>query len=145
MDQNGPNERTKLLVNNEEIDNNKGLGKIKSCMRNFFNNLFHDNSDDAFPYKSKVLEDTFWCAQILYTRIILVACFFSFVVAWNQNAALIGEQGLTPAKETVARIFKELQNEGIWKKFQNFHSLFWFLPTTDFVINLLPLLGIHKL
>ncbi|CRH01001.1 rhoptry protein ROP14, putative [Plasmodium relictum] len=143
MEQNETDEPTKILINDKEIDKDEKLSKIKSCIRNFFNNLFSKNSpSDSFPYKNKALENTFWCSQTIYIRIILLSCFFSFVVSWNQNIALIGDNGLTPAKDHVNKILEDLKNESIWTKIQNFHSLFLFLPVCNFTINLLPIIGI---
>ncbi|SOS77398.1 rhoptry protein ROP14 [Plasmodium sp. gorilla clade G1] len=143
MDKNDVKEETKILLNDKDIDKNKKVGKIRYCINNFFKTLFQKNVQyDTFFYKNKSLENTFWSSQIIYTRILLISCLFSFIVSWNQNVALIGENGLTPAKNYVEKMFDELQNESIWVKFQNFHSLFWFIPASDFNINLLAIIGI---
>ncbi|CRG93713.1 rhoptry protein ROP14, putative [Plasmodium gallinaceum] len=142
MEQNETDEPTKILINDKEIDKDKRLNKIESYIKNFFNNLFSKSPlNDSFPYKNKALENTFWCSQTIYIRIILLSCFFSFVVSWNQNIALIGDDGLTPAKDYVNKILEDLKNENIWTKIQNFHSLFLFLPVCNFIINLLPVIG----
>ncbi|CAC9696212.1 rhoptry protein ROP14 [Plasmodium sp. DRC-Itaito] len=143
MDKNDVKEETKILLNDKDIDKDKKIGKIRYCINNFFKTLFQKNVQyDTFFYKNKSLENTFWSSQIIYTRILLISCLFSFIVSWNQNVALIGENGLTPAKNYVDKMFDELQNESIWVKFQNFHSLFWFIPASDFNINLLAIIGI---
>ncbi|VTZ71556.1 rhoptry protein ROP14, putative [Plasmodium yoelii] len=120
---------TKLMINSKEIDKVKAFSKIKNSINNIFKQIFYnDNNNNSYIYK-------------IYTRIVLLACFFSFVVSWKQNAALIGENGLTPAKEFLENLFDELKNYDLWTKFQKFHSLFWFIPTTDLAINLLAILG----
>ncbi|SOV74673.1 rhoptry protein ROP14 [Plasmodium sp. gorilla clade G3] len=143
MDKNDVKEETKILLNDKDIDKSKKIGKIRYCINNFFKTLFQKNVQyDTFFYKNKSLENTFWSSQIIYTRILLISCLFSFIVSWNQNVALIGENGLTPAKNYVDKMFDELTNERLWVKFQNFHSLFWFIPASDFNINLLAIIGI---
>lgn len=63
-------------------------------------------------------------------------------MSWHQNVALIGENGLTPAKDLVDQFNHHMKSATLWTRFQNFHSLFLFLPPTNFVITLLPLIGI---
>ncbi|SBS87314.1 rhoptry protein ROP14, putative (ROP14) [Plasmodium malariae] len=130
MEKNDINKSTKILINNKEIDSIQSLTTIKNYIKIFFEKTFIQNStsSETFQYKSKALENTFWCAQIVSR-------------GKSQNVALIGKDGLTPAREYVNRVFEELRGENVWTKFQNFHSLFWLLPVTDFVINLLPLVG----
>ncbi|SOV12257.1 rhoptry protein ROP14 [Plasmodium gaboni] len=143
MDKNDVKDETKILLNDKDIDKSKKIGKIRNCINNFFKTLFQKNAQyDTFFYKNKSLENTFWSSQIIYTRILLISCIFSFIVSWNQNVALIGENGLTPAKNYVDKMFDELKNESIWVKFQTFHSIFWFIPASDFNINLLAIIGI---
>ncbi|SCM19274.1 rhoptry protein ROP14, putative [Plasmodium chabaudi chabaudi] len=132
---------TKLMINSKEIEKVKAFSKIKRSINNIFKQIFCNDNDDSYIYKIKGIESTFWCSQIIYTRIVLLACFFSFFVSWKQNAALIGENGLTPAKEFVDSLFNELKNADLWTKIQKFHSLFWFIPTTDLAINLMAILG----
>ncbi|GAW81890.1 rhoptry protein [Plasmodium gonderi] len=76
---------TRILINNKEIDQEKGLRKFTKWINDFFKNSpTQSSTSDAFPYNNKILRNTFWSSQIIYTRIILLACFFSFVVSWKQ-------------------------------------------------------------
>ncbi|VUZ97104.1 rhoptry protein ROP14, putative [Plasmodium vivax] len=132
----------RILVNDKEVNHEGGLRKVKNWLKGLAKNvLAQEDPEDAFPSNNKALRNTFWVSQLMCTRIILLCCFFSFVVAWRQNVALIGEDGLTPAKEHVEQVVQELRGEGVWAKFRSFHSLFWFLPASDLVLTALPVAG----
>ncbi|ANQ09101.1 Integral membrane protein [Plasmodium coatneyi] len=133
---------TRILVNDKDVSNEGGLPKARKWLKELVKNVFlQEDTEDAFPFNNKALRNTFWTSQLMCTRIILLSCFFSFVVAWQQNIPLIGEDGLTPAKEHVNKMMKDLHDEGIWEKFRTFHSLFWFLPASDLVLTVLPIVG----
>ncbi|EUD68452.1 hypothetical protein C922_00848 [Plasmodium inui San Antonio 1] len=112
----------RILVNDKEVNDEGGLRKVKMWLKELVKNVFvQEDTDDAFPSKNKALRNTFWTSQL--------------------NLALIGEDGLTPAKEHVEKVLQDLRDEGIWEKFRSFHSLFWFLPASDLVLTALPLIG----
>ncbi|KJP86977.1 hypothetical protein AK88_03376 [Plasmodium fragile] len=114
---------SRILVNDKEVNNEGGvLHKVNKWFKGLVKNVFfEEDTDDAFPSNNKALKNTFWTSQL--------------------NVPLIGEDGLTPAKEHVEKVMQDLRDEGMWEKFKKFHSLFWFLPASDSVLTTLPLVG----
>eukprot|EP00366_Plasmodium_knowlesi_P004042 XP_002261539.1 integral membrane protein, putative [Plasmodium knowlesi strain H] len=112
----------RILLNDKEVNQEGGARKVRKWLKELVKNVFvQEDTDDAFPFNNKALQNTFWVSQL--------------------NIPLIGEDGLTPAKDYVEKVMKDLRHEGIWEKFRSFHSLFWFLPVSDLVLMALPITG----
>lgn len=82
----------------------------------------------------KHLQGSYWLVRILFNRFHAFIYIMAFVIALCQNEHLIGEKGLTPAKNYLRRIHTDYDLASLHARFDLFlrlPTLFWFLtPTT---------------
>ena len=89
-----------------------------------------------------ILENSFWLSRILFNRALSSVQFIAFLIAFLQNSALLGTNGLTPAIQTM-----QLRHEYFKTptEFYNFNNnpltLFWFIEANDLNLALLAFLG----
>ena len=74
---------------------------------------------------------SFWLLRIALLRSFFFIYAVAFLIALSQNEALIGDNGLTPAKrfwEVVIR--KRFGTVSPWAGFVQYPSLFWWIPVS---------------
>ena len=67
--------------------------------------------------------------RVLFLRALAGVYFVAFLVAYQQNEGLLGDDGLLPAKHYFQRLKDHVGggNAGAWGAFQQFPTLLWFL------------------
>ena len=67
--------------------------------------------------------------RVLFLRALAGVYFVAFLVAYQQNEGLLGDEGLLPAKRYFQRLKDHVggSNAGAWDAFQQFPTLLWFL------------------
>jgi hypothetical protein len=94
-----------------------------------------EEQQEQSPHKNK-----YWLARIVFLRYLAFIYLVAFLVAFQQNDSLIGENGLTPA-------VKFLENYKILFKspkeaFLQHPTLFWFTPPTTKNLQYMAAVGI---
>lgn len=87
---------------------------------------------------------TYLMTRILFLRSLASVYLTAFLVAFHQNPALIGDDGLLPAKDFWTRVNSTHQTNYPWDGFRAAPSLLWFLPTADVfsIVHSLAMLGV---
>ena len=71
---------------------------------------------------------TYFLTRILFLRSLAFVYFVAFLVAYNQNEGLLGDEGLLPAKGYFQRLKGVVgRNATKMEAFQKFPTLLWFL------------------
>lgn len=86
---------------------------------------------------------SFWLLRIVLLRSFFFIYAIAFLIALSQNEALIGDNGLTPAKrfwEVVIR--KRFGTVSPWAGFVQYPSLFWWIPVSSSSLFGLSLIGL---
>lgn len=97
-------------------------------------------SRSAESLKRSQLTETYWLSRIVILRYLGFIYFVAFAVALQQNSALIGPDGLTPATAYLARIGGHYGSSD-YDRFMNMPTLFWFLAPTSEALNSVAVVG----
>ena len=101
------------------------------------------NQEKAMEFKdSEALDEsmsTYWLTALLILRCTAFVYFVAFCVAYFQNNALIGINGIYPYTAILDR-YDYLHSN--WDKFMRNPTLLWFLPRSDQSIQTIALIGI---
>ncbi|ESO09975.1 hypothetical protein HELRODRAFT_73251 [Helobdella robusta] len=87
---------------------------------------------------------TFWLTRIVLLRYVAFIYLIAFLVAYNQNEALIGKNGLLPAHVHLNRISKA-SNGGYWSKLHMAPTVLWFFNynnNIDEILNSISFTGL---
>jgi hypothetical protein len=130
------------LVNTEEIEeepqclpSEEETEDDAQCLDSEQSLYEHPPTAELPTHKNK-----YWLARIVFLRYLAFIYLVAFLVAFQQNDSLIGENGLTPAVKFLAR-YKECfssSKEG----FLSHPTLFWFAPPTTKNLQYMALVGI---
>ena len=107
-------------------------GKTKNEVDDKDNDSTDQDKVENTDKEEEVISDltkTFWLTRIVFLRGLAFIYFVAFLVSFNQNKELIGDNGLLPAKLYLSRIkdhHKTLSNL----------ALFFQFPTLDFLPEL---------
>ena len=88
------------------------------------------------------LRKTFWLTRIVFLRSLAFIYFVAFLISFDQNKELIGDNGLTPTKLYLRRIKERVDVDSNWKLYMKFPTLFWFLSSWDHLDYILDLTAI---
>ena len=88
------------------------------------------------------LRKTFWLTRIVFLRSLAFIYFVAFLISFDQNKELIGDNGLTPTKLYLTRIRTRLRGSSNWQLFLQYPTFFWFLPSLDRLDQALDLTAI---
>ena len=88
------------------------------------------------------LRKTFWLTRIVFLRSLAFIYFVAFLISFDQNKELIGDNGLTPTKLYLTRIKERVDVDSNWKLYMKFPTLFWFLSSWDHLDYILDLTAI---
>ena len=94
------------------------------------------------PPDSADLRKTFWLTRIVFLRSLAFIYFVAFLISFDQNKELIGDNGLTPTKLYLTRIKARVNVDSNWKLYMKFPTLFWFLSSWDHLDYILDLTAI---
>lgn len=86
-----------------------------------------------------VLVNQYWLSRVIFLRFLGFLYFIAFLVAWNQNESLLGENGLTPAVLFIERYKSRFSSN--WEAFYNHPTLFWYISPTSENLNMFALMG----
>ena len=81
----------------------------------------------------------FWLSRIVYLRYLGFIYLVAFMIAFHQNEALIGDNGLTPASKYM-KVYQDHYDDK-WKGFLAHPTLFWFIEPTTLHLQYCALLG----
>lgn len=92
--------------------------------------------------KCSSLVDSYWLTRIVFLRFLGFIYSIAFLVALQQNAGLLGEDGLTPATTYLSMIRKQLGVTTVsFDSFMQVPTLFWFYEPNTFNLSITALLG----
>jgi len=77
-------------------------------------------------FEKKIGENTYWLTRIVYLRAIGTIYSVAFLVAFQQNGALIGAGGLTPANRYL-KLAQKAQKNHFWSMMVETPTLFWLI------------------
>ena len=95
-------------------------------------------SDDAKAEIQGTAQQTFIVSKLLMLRGMGAVYLFAFMAAYQQNRALIGSAGLSPAREHLSRI----EEATPWDSFLAHPAVWWFWPLTDDRLDAVALAGV---
>ena len=91
------------------------------------------------------LSKTFWLTRIVFLRGLAFIYFIAFLVSYNQNKELIGDNGLLPANLYLSRIKENVGGQlSSLQLFFKVPTLFWFLDSydnMDYYLDLTAMIG----
>eukprot|EP01031_Cornospumella_fuschlensis_P028598 gene28598-34523_t len=82
---------------------------------------------------------SYWQTRVYYLHFLGFLYFNAFLIAYFQNEALIGVDGLTPASLFFGRLQAHFPSQ--WEGFINHPTLFWYIALSNERLNQLALLG----
>ena len=88
----------------------------------------------------KCLKNSYWLCRIVYLRYLAFIYFVAFTIAFNQNEALIGTNGLTPYDVYMDRIRSYIPGSK-WEQFLQMPTIYFFIAPITFNLNIVALLG----
>ena len=86
-----------------------------------------------------------WLTRVCFLRFLGFLYLIAFLIALDQNEALLGEEGLTPSVNFMQRIMQRYTSSSSSLELQGFMqlpTLYWFFPPDKFHLNLLSWIGI---
>ena len=89
---------------------------------------------------TKHLKDSYYLTKIAILRVLAFTYLIAFLVAALQNTALLGENGLTPAKPYFNQLHERYKTP--WDGFLDKPTLFWWWEANDENIFVVACLGI---
>jgi len=87
------------------------------------------------------IKRSFLVAKWIMIRLLGMVYFVAFLGAYNQNVALIGSDGLVPAKSYMSEIRSRYPNSNLHGFFAQ-PTLFWWIPLTDAWLDAFSIFGI---
>ena len=87
------------------------------------------NADDSKKEETVDLRRSFWLTRIVFLRSIAFIYFVAFLISFDQNKELIGDNGLLPLKSYLTRIKSNLNGKPNHQLFMNVPTLYWFLES----------------
>jgi hypothetical protein len=115
-------------------------GKIKKT-KEVNKAINEDSLREQFP-EDFILKNSFWLTRVVFLRALAFIYFVAFLVSFDQNKELIGDNGLLPANLYLSRIngsFSGDQKHSKWQLFAQIPTLFWFLDSWDKLDHILDL------
>ena len=112
-----------------------------------------DKSVDEYPKhededkkKEEIIDlrKSFWLTRIVFLRSLAFIYFVAFLVSFDQNKQLIGDNGLLPLKSYLTRIKSSLNGKSSYELFMNVPTLYWFLDSwnhMDPILDLTAMIG----
>uniref|UniRef100_A0A8C6RIQ3 Lipase maturation factor n=1 Tax=Nannospalax galili TaxID=1026970 RepID=A0A8C6RIQ3_NANGA len=87
---------------------------------------------------------TFWLTRVVLLKALAFIYFVAFLVAFHQNKALIGDQGLLPCRLYLRSVQQYFQGKIGWDAWSYAPTVMWLLDWSDmnFNLDLLALLGL---
>ncbi|XP_055460715.1 lipase maturation factor 1-like [Psammomys obesus] len=87
---------------------------------------------------------TFWLTRVVLLRALAFIYFVAFLVAFNQNKALIGDQGLLPCRLYLKNVQQYFQGKTGWAAWSYTPTIMWLLDWSNmnFNLDLLAVLGL---
>ncbi|KAH0520746.1 Lipase maturation factor 1 [Microtus ochrogaster] len=87
---------------------------------------------------------TFWLTRVVLLRALAFIYFVAFLVAFNQNKALIGDRGLLPCRLYLKNVQQYFQGRAGWDAWSATPTVLWLLDWSNmnFNLDLLALLGL---
>ncbi|XP_036052278.1 lipase maturation factor 1 isoform X2 [Onychomys torridus] len=87
---------------------------------------------------------TFWLTRVVLLQALAFIYFVAFLVAFNQNKALIGDQGLLPCRLYLKNVQQYFQGRIDWGAWSYAPTIMWLLDWSNmnFNLDLLALLGL---
>ncbi|KAM4819884.1 LOW QUALITY PROTEIN: lipase maturation factor 1 [Thomomys bottae] len=87
---------------------------------------------------------TFWLTRVVLLRALAFIYGVAFLVAFQQNKALIGDQGLLPCRLYLRSVQQYFQGQVGWEAWSYAPTIFWLLDWSNmnFNLDLLALLGL---
>lgn len=91
-----------------------------------------DDKKDNENYSIAELRGSFWLTRIVFIRSIGFIYFVAFLVALDQNGALLGSKGLLPVPLYLQHVRKHFGiNSSNWTLFSNIPTLLWWVDDND--------------
>ena len=87
------------------------------------------NEDDSKKEETVDLRRSFWLTRVVFLRSLAFIYFVAFLVSFDQNKELIGDNGLLPLKSYLTRIKSNLNGKSNHQLFMNVPTLYWFLES----------------
>ena len=75
-------------------------------------------------------------------RLLALVYWVAFCAAFNQNRGLMGSHGLQPAVTYWDRVQEHTSDDGAWDRFEQFPSLFWWVPLNDTTMDGVAMVGL---
>ncbi|XP_048189018.1 lipase maturation factor 1 [Perognathus longimembris pacificus] len=87
---------------------------------------------------------TFWLTRVVLLRALAFVYCVAFLVAFQQNKALIGDRGLLPCKLYLKSVQQYFQGQASWDAWSYAPTIFWLLDWSNmnFNLDLFALLGL---
>ncbi|XP_069875910.1 lipase maturation factor 1-like isoform X1 [Dipodomys merriami] len=87
---------------------------------------------------------SFWLTRVVLLRALAFVYCVAFLVAFQQNKALIGDRGLLPCRLYLRSVQQYFQGQASWDAWSYAPTLFWLLDWSDmnFNLDLFALLGL---
>lgn len=90
-----------------------------------------------------MMENSVWLTRSIVLKSTSFIYFIAFLVSYNQNIGLIGNDSLMPLSDFLEHYKKSSgPNQTNFELFKSLPTLFWFLGTDDFYLNLVAQLGL---
>lgn len=85
----------------------------------------------------------YWLTRIVFLRYICFIYLIAFLVSLEQNEALIGEHGLTPAVDFLTRYSEYVGGESatLFQRFSALPTLFWLFEPSNYYISAMSMFG----
>ena len=77
------------------------------------------NEDDSRKEETVDLRRSFWLSRVVFLRSLAFIYFVAFLVSFDQNKELIGDNGLLPLKSYLTRIKSNLNGKSNHQLFMN--------------------------
>ena len=91
-------------------------------------------------FEKRLLSNSYWLSRIFFIKFLGFVTFIAFLVAFMQNNALIGPNGLTPAEPLLTQRKEKIMTN--WNKYlYETPTLFWFIPVSDLNLSIISFIG----
>ncbi|XP_057631442.1 lipase maturation factor 1 [Chionomys nivalis] len=99
---------------------------------------------DPVGSPARLRTGTFWLTRVVLLRALAFIYFVAFLVAFNQNKALIGDRGLLPCRLYLKNVQQYFQGRAGWDAWSSTPTVLWLLDWSNmnFNLDLLALLGL---
>ena len=103
--------------------------------------------DYSQEMKNEELSGKYWLTRICFLRFLGFLYFVAFLIALEQNEALLGEEGLTPAKLFINSVKKQrrssiMSEDNDFLRFMELPTLYWFVTPDSYHLNMFAWIGV---